>query len=49
MGSKTGAYRMVCGGHFRFYQWEILGFTHAWHRPHYRAFGMGFRLQRALL
>ena len=47
MGSKTGDYRKVCGGHFRFAEWEVHRFTHAWHRPHYRGFGMGFRLQRA--
>ena len=47
MGSETGVYHMACGGHFRYYQWEILHNTHAYHRPHYRSFGSGFRLQRA--
>ena len=45
-GSKTGSYRMACGGHFLYYQWEVLRYTHARRGPCYRGFGMGFRVAR---
>ena len=48
MGPKSGSFRMTCGGHFRYYPSQILHNTRAKHRPHYRGFEMGFRLQRAL-
>ena len=48
MGPETGDRHLVCGGHFRFYPWEILVFTSATDYPYYRQFGIGFRLRRAL-
>ena len=45
-GSKTGSLRMACGGNFIYGQWEIPRFPLAPHRPHYRDFGMGFRVAR---
>ena len=48
-GPDTGECRTVCGGHFRYVPSQVLRrrpFTG--HRPHYRGFGLGFRLRRAL-
>ena len=41
-------FRMTCGGHFRYFPGQVMRYGKARHRPHYRSFGMGFRLQRAL-
>ena len=46
MGPKHGEYRLVCGGNFRFNTDGHRVWT--WHKPHYRAFGLGFRLRRAV-
>ena len=47
-GPDTGTYRLICGGHFRWYQtwfqWELP----TRHLPYYRGPYLGFRLQRAL-
>ena len=48
MGPGGGWTRLVCGGHFRSPPYQILGTPSSSHRPHYRGFGLGFRLQRAV-
>jgi len=48
-GPDAGQFRTVCGGHFRYVSSQVLRrrpFTG--HRPHYRGFGLGFRLRRSL-
>ena len=46
-GPKTGTKRTVCGGHFRYMTRQLFdNRPYAGHKPHYRGFGMGFRLAR---
>jgi len=46
MGFKTGRYRRLCGGHFRWRAWQIMRYHTPAHLPHYRGFGVGLRLRR---
>ena len=48
MGPKTGESRVLCGRNFRNRARDVLGRPSSVHRPHYRAFGVGFRLRRAV-
>jgi len=46
-GPKTGQKRTVCGGHFRYMTRQLFDSRpYAGHKPHFRGFGMGFRLAR---
>ena len=48
-GPKTGINRAVCGGHFRYVSSQVLRRRpYTGHRPHYRGFGLGFRLVRTV-
>ena len=48
MGPKTGKLRITCGAHFRCVTAQFFRYPASMHRPHYRGFEMGFRLQRSL-
>jgi len=46
-GPESGTERTVCGGHFRYVPQQVLyRRPFSGHRPHYRGFGLGFRLAR---
>ena len=48
MGPKPSGWRILCGGHFRYSFYGMTRYPTSKHRPHYRSFGTGFRLQRAV-
>ena len=46
-GPEAGTTRTICGGHFRYMASQLFDHRpYAGHKPHYRGFGVGFRLAR---